>query len=87
MTSADAVEAAARRHNADLRQALQTFSAARSTTAEVADADKAADSRRARVDIRRRLVAAADFANLPPQILLPAQWSQDSPHRRPAPRR
>lgn len=82
--SGNRIAAVAAQHCDELRSALRTFAGSR------ADADSVADPAQAPTEpddhLRERLDAAADFADLPPQILLPAQVSHNSPHRRGAAR-
>lgn len=74
----DRIAAVATQHADELRTALRAYSAPpigercpRSTPA----------CPEPHADLRERLSAAAELADLPPQILLPAENSHHSPHR------
>lgn len=81
MTGAERIADVARRHTDDLRGALAAFTdtqgSAALSAARVDDVEPTANHA-----LRERLRAAADYTDLPPQILLPAQYAHDSPHHR-----
>lgn len=81
MSGAERIADVARRHSQDIRGALRAFDAARRAAGDLPEPSQSPDEH---VDhaLRERLCAAADYADLPPQILLPAQYAHDSPHRR-----
>ncbi|WP_040525180.1 hypothetical protein [Gordonia effusa] len=77
----DRISAVARQHADELRNALTAFTRSRPEHADLAWQEDSPPSERDEA-LCERLRAAADYADLPPQILLPAHLAHDSPHRR-----